>query len=841
MIHPSLEHDDSPELVQRALQGALGPGSLVLRYQPVFGSLGGSVVALEVLARWQGSNGLLAPKDFLPRVSQAGLAYPFDAAVVDRACAEVGLLRDAGLADVPLSVNLFPETLLQPDIAQRMRAVLDSHSCDASALAFEVEAHAQVGSGLLANDDDQLARLADQGFALCLDHLGAPCTSFGPLRSSRVLWAKVWARDACATDRARGLYAGLLSAAKSAGINLCAVGAQDPDTVDFLKTSGYGFVQGNALCEPLSAGELARRLRAGAFSCVTDDDRRFFGPIDAAIDLQQGEVRGPTAETGLVERKTPVFLISLEDGVFTTLYENDYVRHEERAFGRSTFADLDAEMNNPHALLRHVLLAKLGSLREVGAMATYNAETDQVRVRMTAQLVSAWGGRRAFLIVGSDLVDQVGEGGDPTAKDYWDRLRVLRRDDPITGLASIGALQDELARVAKSGPEAARWDLVCFNIRHFSVYNQRNGFVKGNALLRELGSVISEAAQTDRVARYFSDHFYALVARDRTEQAVDCIHRRMLDRGGFSAFVQAGACAVGDDPSQVDRGIDRAKMAVDAIGSTLDEYFCRFQPEMEERLVRANYLSAHLNEALKRGWVKLYLQPIVSADAGAPTGFEALARWDDPTYGFLPPSEFIPVLEDAHLIYRLDMYMIDRACALLAQRRSAGRVVLPVAVNLSQSDFLHASLHADIDTLLARYDIPHDLVRIEITETALLSDIDQMRAHIDRFHADGYLVCMDDFGSGYSSLAALHRFSFDVIKIDLSFLQDESEKTSVVLEEVVRLADRVGAVSLAEGVEHASQAAFLDSVGCQLLQGYLFSRPVPADDAVKLLEDGTKG
>ena len=247
------------------------------------------------------------------------------------------------------------------------------------------------------------------------------------------------------------------------------------------------------------------------------------------------------AETGLVERKTPVFLISLEDGVFTTLYENDYVRHEERAFGRSTFADLDAEMNNPHTLLRHVLLAKLGSLREVGDMATYNAETDQVRVRMTAQLVSAWGGRRAFLIVGSDLVDQVGEGGDPTAKDYWDRLRVLRRDDPITGLASIGALQDELARVAKSGPEAARWDLVCFNIarvaksgpeaarwdlvcfniRHFSVYNQRNGFVKGNALLRELGSVISEAAQTDRVARYFSDHFYALVARDRTEQAVD--------------------------------------------------------------------------------------------------------------------------------------------------------------------------------------------------------------------------------------------------------------------------------------------------------------------------------
>ena len=87
MIHPSLEHDDSPELVQRALQGVLGPGSLVLRYQPVFGSLGGSVVALEVLARWQGSNGLLAPKDFLPRVSQAGLAYPFDAAVVDRACA----------------------------------------------------------------------------------------------------------------------------------------------------------------------------------------------------------------------------------------------------------------------------------------------------------------------------------------------------------------------------------------------------------------------------------------------------------------------------------------------------------------------------------------------------------------------------------------------------------------------------------------------------------------------------------------------------------------------------------------------------------------------------------
>lgn len=237
------------------------------------------------------------------------------------------------------------------------------------------------------------------------------------------------------------------------------------------------------------------------------------------------------------------------------------------------------------------------------------------------------------------------------------------------------------------------------------------------------------------------------------------------------------------------------------------------------------YIQTHIDEALEKGWIRLYYQPVVRALSRTLAGYEALARWQDPVRGLISPAAFIPALEEIHAIHKLDLYMVDQICSLYGPRNNLGFPTVPISFNLSRLDFFDCDIHAEISRRVDRASVPHGNLAIEITESVFVQDMSVIAPILDQFRQDGYSLWMDDFGSGYSSLNVLKDYAFDTIKLDMEFLRRFSDRAKVIVESVIRMAKDLNIQTLAEGVETEAQAEFLRSIGCSLLQGFLFSKP----------------
>ena len=250
-----------------------------------------------------------------------------------------------------------------------------------------------------------------------------------------------------------------------------------------------------------------------------------------------------------------------------------------------------------------------------------------------------------------------------------------------------------------------------------------------------------------------------------------------------------------------------------------------------------NYILEHFDEALKNKWIEVYYQPVVRTITGAFCGAEALARWNDPGKGLLPPAKFIPVLEETGRITELDLYVLKQICQDYQMISQRGYRVVPVSFNLSRKDLLHDDIIERIEAIMARYNVPRELINVEITESAFVEDVERIGPALKKLHELGYQVWMDDFGSGYSSLGILKDYSFDEIKIDMSFLSNFDKKARNIIRSVVTMAKRIGVQTLAEGVGTKEQYVFLYKIGCEKIQGYYFGRPMPGKVLHRYVKD----
>lgn len=245
----------------------------------------------------------------------------------------------------------------------------------------------------------------------------------------------------------------------------------------------------------------------------------------------------------------------------------------------------------------------------------------------------------------------------------------------------------------------------------------------------------------------------------------------------------------------------------------------------------ATDLSAHIVEhigmAVEQGWIRPYYQPVIRSLTGKLCGFEALARWEDPAYGILPPSVFVPALEEAKLIHLLDCSIVRQVCKQYRECVNRGEQVVPVSFNLSRLDFDLCDIFAEVEHAAHEYEVPRRMLNIEITETILGSDPTYMAEMMGRFRNAGYQVWMDDFGSGYSTLNVLKDFDFNELKIDMEFLNKFGTKSKTILASVVDMAKKLGLQTLAEGVETEEHLAYLKRIGCEKMQGFLFGKPRP--------------
>ena len=381
--------------------------------------------------------------------------------------------------------------------------------------------------------------------------------------------------------------------------------------------------------------------------------------------------------------------------------------------------------------------------------------------------------------------------------------------------------------------EGKRPAMVYFNLIGMRHYNRQYGFEAGDRLLKEIAGILTRHYSENSLCRFSEDHFAAVTQEEGLEDELSQIFRECAAaNGGSSLPVRAGIYRNRMGIVDVNEACDRAKYACDKYrGSYVSGYYY-FDEKMLRNMDNVRYVISHLDQALEEGWIKVYYQPIVRAVNGRVCDEEALSRWIDPEKGVLSPADFIPVLENARLIYKMDLYVVDRVLEKMNRQKAAGMTVVPHSINLSRSDFDACDIVEEIRRRVDAANISRSQISIEITESVIGSDFAFMKKQVERFQALGFPVWMDDFGSGYSSLDVLQSIKFNLLKFDMSFLKklNEGDDGKIILTELMKMANALGVDTICEGVETEAHVHFLQEIGCSKLQGFYYCKAIPLED-----------
>jgi len=417
---------------------------------------------------------------------------------------------------------------------------------------------------------------------------------------------------------------------------------------------------------------------------------------------------------------------------------------------------------------------------------------------------------------------------------------IERNHDDLTGLPNpllfMNYVQDLIAHNKKR-----RYAFIVFDFDNFKGYNEKHGFEEGDASLRHVAETLQTLFGVRYVTRVSADVFRVVTDLTGLNAKIREAHDTLcaFSRGGelqlkAGVYIQRESDDVLDE---IEKNFMRARLAEASIKKIFDRYVAVYADEMGARERLKTYLVSHVDEAIQKEYIKVYYQPVVDSRTNTLCGFEALARWIDPEHGFLSPLDFISILEEAHLIHKLDLFMLKKVCENYRREIDLGHVCVPVSFNLSRLDFRLCDIFLEVQKLTEKYSVPHNMIHVEITESVLDGDDGQILKQVKNFRHEGYEVWMDDFGSGFSSLNVLKDYEFDFIKIDMIFLRNFSKKSKVIIRSVVDMAKHLHLGTLTEGVETEEHLKFLEKIGCDRVQGYYFSKPLPYDEVMELLQE----
>jgi diguanylate cyclase (GGDEF)-like protein/PAS domain S-box-containing protein len=422
------------------------------------------------------------------------------------------------------------------------------------------------------------------------------------------------------------------------------------------------------------------------------------------------------------------------------------------------------------------------------------------------------------------------------------RIQFLAHHDPLTGLANRVLILDRLEFILAGARRRGTHVAVLFiDLDNFKTVNDSLGHAAGDALLRTVAERITASLRRgDSVARLGGDEFLVILPDLDSEQAASPVAEKLISSVGqpisidgqvVSTSPSIGVSLFPRDGSTSDaliRNADAAMYLAKERGRANHQFF-------NERLAReafhALWLEAKLREAIRDDAFVIHYQPQQRVDNGAVTGFEALIRWPQPDGSFIEPNEFIPVAESRALMMPIGAWVLRQACRQNREWQLAGLPKVPVAVNLSMAQFRHRHFIEIVERTLSESGLEPQYLAFELTEGMLLGEVDDVVKNLQSLKALGVQIAIDDFGTGHSSLMNLKRFPIDKIKIDRTFVRDiPADPDGVaIVSAIIDLARNMGITSIAEGVDDVSQLQFLKQRGCEEMQGYLMSRPLPAD------------
>ena len=443
---------------------------------------------------------------------------------------------------------------------------------------------------------------------------------------------------------------------------------------------------------------------------------------------------------------------------------------------------------------------------------------------------------RALLIVGVSLFVLV-----MLVIKYQLLYKQYGRDD-VTG----GKNKKEFERIAR---DLLRGDgsyvVVYANIDRFKLINETYGNDVGDQILRQIHKIIDDELRWDEVSgRIMADNFGILMRYHSLPKLDQRLYRiskqlsELTDEQGnsYGIILYFGVYVVEEDETNISVMLEHANLARKKISPSHLVPMGIYDVKESQRLGRDKALEMKMHKALEQGHFVPYLQPKYELEGESIAGAEALVRWIDPEEGMIYPNEFIPLFEANGFIVELDLYMFEEVCKLIERWNKEGHPVIPVSVNLSRSHFEIPNFFDYYEYVLKKYDIPPRSIEIELTESLFYNDMESLSVLVQQIHRAGLSCSIDDFGSGYSSLNMLKDVKVDALKLDRVFFEsgDNDERGRDIIQSVIQLAQALDLHTISEGVEERKQVEFLKEMHCDLIQGFVFAKPMPVPEFEKL-------
>lgn len=414
--------------------------------------------------------------------------------------------------------------------------------------------------------------------------------------------------------------------------------------------------------------------------------------------------------------------------------------------------------------------------------------------------------------------------------------------DRLTGLYSKQYFYQQAGEVLLRNPDQ-QYDIICSDIENFKLINDVFGVKAGDRLLRGIGNAYAERLKGIGICGRLNSDQFACLLKHRDDYTDDMFIESSILTNGLldihNIVMKWGIYNVEDRSVSIEQICDRALLAARSIKGQYGKYFAIYDDTLRNQLLREQAITDSMESALSQNQFLVYLQPKYRIKDEVLVGAEALVRWNHPVWGFLSPAEFIPLFEKNGFITRLDRFVWEKACAVLHDWDERGYYPMSVSVNVSRADIYNEDLADTLVKIIEKYDLDPSRLHLEITESAYTENPKQIIDTVTTLRELGFVIEMDDFGSGYSSLNMLNDMPIDILKLDMKFIRSEmaKPKSQGILQFIINLARWMNLSVVAEGVETKAQLLRLTEIGCDYVQGYYFAKPMPCQEFEGLLDE----